>query len=220
MRLRRKPWAKPELDACPFYTEFPCDHRGKWAAWFGNSNPIHLELGCGKGGFISALAAQNPQNNYMAIDLKDAVLGLAKRNIEAAYAKVGLQPCNIRLMTQDIERLFLMLEDDVDVISRIYINFCNPWHKITQQKKRLTHPRQLKTYRRFLKDNAELWFKTDDDALFEDTLGYLAECGFTIKYETRDLHASGFDKNIETEHEKMFSGDGILIKFLIAVNHK
>lgn len=217
MRLRRKPWAKAELDACPFYTEFPAEHRGKWAEWFGSKNPIHIELGCGKGGFISVLAAQNPQINYLALDLKDAVLGLAKRKIEEAYREAGREPDNIRLMTQDIERLFLMLEDGTDVIERVYINFCNPWHKITQQKKRLTHPRQLNTYRRFMPPGAELWFKTDDDALFDDTLLYLEECGFALKYSTRDLHASGFTESPPTEHEKMFSDEGIPIKFLIAV---
>ncbi|MEF9853804.1 MAG: tRNA (guanosine(46)-N7)-methyltransferase TrmB [Hydrogenoanaerobacterium sp.] len=219
MRLRRKPWAKPELDACPFYTEFPSRHRGRWAQWFGNENPIFLELGCGKGGFIAPLAVCHPENNYLAVDLKDAVLGLAKRKIELAYAEAGQEPSNIRLMTQDIERLFLMLEDNVDVISRIYINFCNPWHKIPQQKKRLTHPRQLKTYKRFLADEAEIWFKTDDEPLFNDTLLYLDECGFTVKYQTRDLRASGFSESLPTEHEDMFAAEGIPIKFLIAVNH-
>lgn len=220
MRLRRKPWSKAELDACPFYTEFPAEHRGRWREWFGNDKPIYIELGCGKGGFISQVACADGAHNYLAIDLIDAVLGLAKRNIEREYAAAGRKPDNIRLMTQDIERLFLMLEDGADVISRCYINFCNPWPKINQQKKRLTHTRQLTTYKRFMADGAEFWFKTDDDGLFDDTLGYLAECGFTISYQTRDLHASGFTESVPTEHEKMFTAQGIPIKFLIAVNHK
>ena len=220
MRIRRKPWVKPELDACPFYTEHPSEHRGKWREWFGNDKPIFMELGCGKGGFISKLAVSDYEHNYLAVDLIDAMLGLAKRNIEREYAAACREVDNIRLMTQDIERLFLMLEDDVDQIHRIYINFCNPWPKITQQKKRLTHPRQLNTYKRFMVDGAELWFKTDDDGLFNDTLGYLDECGFSVRYMTRDLLNSGFEGSLPTEHEKMFSEQGIPIKFLIAVHHK
>lgn len=218
MRLRKKPWATAELAACPFYTEHPAEYRGKWQNWFGNQNPLFLELGCGKGGFISQQAVADYEHNYLAVDLIDAVLGLAKRNIERAYAQANRPTDNIRLMTQDIERLFLMLEDGVDNISRIYINFCNPWPKITQQKKRLTHTRQLITYQRFLTPGAQLWFKTDDDGLFEDTLVYLADCGFSIQYLTRDLHASGFTESPRTEHETMFAEQGVPIKFLIAVN--
>lgn len=104
-------------------------------------------------------------------------------------------------------------------MDRIYINFCNPWPKKKHKKKRLTYPRQLFSYQEFLKDGGEIWFKTDDDELFEESLEYFKLCGFTQKYLTRDLANSGFAENILTEHEKMFMEQGIPIKFLIAQNH-
>lgn len=216
MRIRRKPWAAAELAACPFYTEHPEEYQGRWREWFGNGKPIFMELGCGKGGFISQQAVQDPSHNYIAVDLIDAMLGLAKRNVERAYEQAGREPDNVRLVTHNIERLHLMLEEGVDKIDRIYINFCNPWSHHSQRKKRLTHSRQLTSYRKFLTDDAQIWFKTDDDSLFADTLVYLEECGFAVEYSTFDLHASDFTESLPTEHEKMFSEQGILIKFLIA----
>lgn len=97
-------------------------------------------------------------------------------------------------------------------MDRIYINFCNPWPKKKHKKKRLTYPRQLFSYQEFLKDGGEIWFKTDDDELFEESLEYFKLCGFTQKYLTRDLANSGFAENILTEHEKMFMEQGIPIK--------
>ena len=103
-------------------------------------------------------------------------------------------------------------------MERIYINFCNPWsQKAKHRKRRLTHPRQLEQYKTFLAPGGEIWFKTDDDSLFADSVHYFEECGFSIRYQTLDLHHSGFEGNIPTEHEAMFSEQGIPIKFLIAV---
>ncbi len=215
MRIRRKPWARPELEACPFYTEHPAEYAGRWNKWFGNGKPIRVELGCGKGGFISQQAVNDPDNNYIGVDLIDAMLGLAKRNVERAYAEAGRAPDNVRLVTLDIERLFLMFREGEDVIDRIYINFCNPWPRPKQHKKRLTHTRQLMIYRRFLKPGGEIWFKTDSDMLFDASLRYFAEAGFTQVYLTRDLHASGFTGSIPTEHERMFTEEGIPTKFVI-----
>jgi len=216
MRLRRKPWARPELAACPFYIDNPPQLKGKWQELFGNSNPMHLELGCGKGGFISKVAAANQHINYIAVDIKSEVLVLAKRKVEAEYAAAGISEINnIKLMSQNIEQIDNMLAP-TDVIEKIYINFCNPWPKPAYKKRRLTHSKQLAKYKTFLKLGSEVWFKTDDDGLFKDSVKYFEESGFIIKYITEDLHASGFTESIPTEHEKMFSEQGIKIKFLIA----
>ncbi len=216
MRLRRKPWARPELAACPFYIDNPPEIKGKWQELFGNDNPMHLELGCGKGGFISKVAAANPQINYIAVDLKSEVLAHAKRKIEAEYATVGIGEINnIKLMSQNIEQIDNMLAPS-DIIEKIYINFCNPWPKSPYKKKRLTHGKQLVKYKTFLKFGSEIWFKTDNDELFRESVKYFEENGFIIKYSTEDLHASGFTESVPTEHEKMFSEEGIKIKFLIA----
>ena len=216
MRIRYKKWARPELEASQFYIDNPEKMKGKWKEYFGNNNPIHLELGCGKGQFISELASENLNINYIAIDLVDAMLGLAKRNVEAKYKEKNIEPKNIVLTRFDIERILLILEEQ-DQIERIYINFCNPWPKGKHRKKRLTHTRQLEKYRVFLKENGEIYFKTDDDDLFHSSLLYLEEAGFEVLKKTYDLHSEPiFEKNIETEHEKMFSEQGIKIKALIA----
>ena len=216
MRIRYKKWARPELEASQFYIDNPEKMKGKWKEYFGNNNPIHLELGCGKGQFISELASENLNINYIAIDLVDAMLGLAKRNVEAKYKEKNIEPKNIVLTRFDIERILLILEEQ-DQIERIYINFCNPWPKGKHRKKRLTHTRQLEKYRVFLKENGEIYFKTDDNDLFYSSLLYLEEADFEVLKKTYDLHSEPiFEKNIETEHEKMFSEQGIKIKALIA----
>ena len=216
MRIRYKKWARPELEASSFYIDNPEDFKGKWHEYFKNENPIHLELGCGKGQFISKLAVENKNINYIAIDLIDAMLGLAKRNVEKEYNEKNIEPKNIVLTRFDIERILLMLDKN-DKIERIYINFCNPWPKGKHRKKRLTHTRQLEKYREFLVDDGKIYFKTDDDDLFNSSLTYFEESSFKIEKKTYDLHSENiFEKNIETEHEKMFSEQGIKIKALIA----
>ena len=217
MRIRFKPWARPELEASNFYRDNPEELKNKWIYEFKNQeNPIHLELGCGKGQFISNLASSNLDINYIAIDLVDAMLGLAKRNVEQIYQEKNLEPDNIVLTRFDIERILIILNEQ-DNIQRIYINFCNPWPKGKQRKKRLTHTRQLEKYRQFLAENGEIYFKTDDDDLFNSSIGYFEESGFEIISKTYDLHNKPiFGNNIETEHEKMFSEQGIKIKALIA----
>lgn len=216
MRLRKKPWARPELESCNFFVVNPKQYKGKWKEFFGNNNPIYLELGCGKGTFMAVHGSENPDINYIAIDIKDEVLGLAKRNIEEAYEKKHRSVDNVKLMAQEIRIINDILGED-DLIERIYINFCNPWPKDRHKKRRLTHTRQLEQYRLFLKDEGEIYFKTDDDELFEESLEYFKEGKFKIKYITYDLHNSDFVGNVETEHEKMFTKQGIKTKFLIAV---
>lgn len=217
MRIRFKKWARPELEASKFYIDNPEEIKGKWKEQFKNKeNPIYLELGCGKGKFISQIAIQNPQINFIAIDLVDAMLGLAKREIEQTYNQAQKEIDNVILTRFDIQRIDLILSKE-DNIKRIYINFCNPWPKGKHRKKRLTHTRQLEKYKEFLAEGAEIYFKTDDDDLFESSLGYFEEAGFQITAKTYDLHAEPiWNNNIETEHEKMFSQQGIKIKALIA----
>lgn len=215
MRLRKKPWARPELEACNFFIVNPSEYKGRWRESFNNNNPIYLELGCGKGTFVAVHGSENPNINYVAIDIKDEVLVLAKRNIEKAYDEKGLEVSNLKLMAQEI-----FLINDVfskeDIVDRIYINFCNPWPKERHKKRRLTYPTQLEKYKEFLSKEGRIYFKTDDDELFEESLVYFKESGFEIEYITYDLHKSDFVGNVRTEHENMFSEQGIKIKFLIA----
>lgn len=213
MRIRCKPWARPELEACPFFIAEPSAQKGHWAALFPKQQPLRLELGCGKGGFIAQEAPAHPEYNYIAIDIKNEMLVLAKRKLEAAYEAQHQTPDNVRICIDNIMGLrnCFSLEDR---INRIYINFCNPWPKSKHKKRRLTHPRQLMQYRELL--DGDLWFKTDDDDLFEESLVYFQTCGYRIRTLTRDLHQEPQLRYFETEHEKMFEEMGKTIKFLIA----
>ena len=217
MRMRFKPYARPELLACSFHVHEPLAQAGRWRALYpAPEKPFCLELGCGKGGFLARLASEHPENNYLGIDITDKVQILAKRKIEKAYLEKGLPTDNVRIASLDIERLLGAFNAE-DRVARIYINFCNPWSKNAgSNKHRLTHPRQLLQYRRLMDEGAEIWFKTDDDGLFRDSLQYFPAAGFGITWQTFDLHADEPDWNLRTEHEGMFSEQGIPIKALIA----
>ena len=221
MRIRFKKWARPELEASKFYVDNPEEWKGKWNSFFNRPDqPIHLELGCGKGQFISKLALENPEINYIAIDLVDAMLGLAKRSVEQTYKEAKKEVDNLVLTRFDIERILLILEKQ-DKVERIYINFCNPWPKGKHRKKRLTHTKQLEKYKEFLAPEGEIYFKTDDIDLFNSSLIYFQESGFKVIKKTYNLHEEENNfwndiENIETEHEKMFSEQGLKINALIA----
>ena len=216
MRIRRKKWAEKELNEAEFYIDEPEIYKGKWKEKFENDNPLHIELGCGKGLFISTLAKQNPNYNYIAVDMIEAMLGVSKRNIEVAYE--NKIPENLYVIRANVEKIADVFDKN-DKIERIYINFCNPWPKKKHNKRRLTHIRQLNLYKSFLIENGEIYFKTDSDELFEATLDYLKEANFEIVSKTNNLEKEPiFGKNIITEHEKMFLDNGINIKALIAIN--
>ena len=214
MRMRKKKWAEPELQACPWRIDDPDAHRGQWRGLFSEDRPLHVELGCGKGVSTAQMAYAERNVNFVAIDLISDVLAVCKRNIDRRYE--GEPVDNILLCNKDITRIGETFSPD-DRVQRLYISFPNPWdQRQKHEKRRLTHPRQLLQYRDFLADGGEIWFKTDNDRLFDDAVRDMTACGFTIQYLTRDLHASGFEPNYESEHELMFSAQGVKIKFLIA----
>lgn len=215
MRIRKRSWTEQELEECPFYIDMPQEYKGKWKSVFQVEKPIHIELGCGKGSFIANLAVGNPEINFIGVDLIDTMLGLAKRNVEEVYNRENREIDNVILTRCDIERILTMMDEN-DVVDRIYINFCNPWPRGKHQKKRLTHTRQLENYKTFLKKGGEIRFKTDDDGLFASSLRYFEEAGYEVVWKTYDLHSENIVENIETEHEKMFSDQGIKIKALVA----
>ena len=216
MRMRRKKWAVPELEASQLYIKDPASFRGWWQRAFVQTQPLYLELGCGKGGFASQFALANPGKNLLAVDISSNMLGVARRKIDAAFSQAGKAPGNVRLAAYDIERIGEILSEQ-DTVERIFINFCNPWPRPRHFKKRLTHPRQLEKYKAFLQPAGEIWFKTDDDMLFRHSRQYFLDCGFAIRWETWNLADSGMAGNIRTEHEEMLEAEGIPIKALIAV---
>ena len=217
MHMRTKKWARPELQACPFYIDSikgPDAERGilrgTWRQRFADpEKPLHLEMGCGKAVSTAKMIAANPGINYVAADLSADVLGVARRNITAAC---GGKPDNVLILRADICFIHRIFGPE-DAAERIYIHFCNPWTEHPKHaKRRLTHPRQLMQYREFLRDGGEIWFKTDDDTLFEDSLVYFDLCGFETVYRTGDLHRDGFTPNYISEHEKKYMEMGVPIK--------
>lgn len=215
MRIRKKKWAEPELAKCDFYVAEPQELRGKWKDFFHNDNPIMLEVGCGKGSFVGQMALLNPDVNFIAVDIKLDMLGVGRRNIVSLFGDREVK--NIALVRYNVEQLDEILSPN-DEIKRIYINFCNPWPREKHKKRRLTHPRKLHIYRGLLKDGDEIHFKTDDEELFSESLEYFREEGFEVTTLTYDLHKSDIDPDTTpmTEHEKMFSDEGIKIKYCIA----
>ncbi len=217
MRMRKKKWAEPELKLCTYYISNINYINKPSCDIFRIKQPIHLELGCGKGVFTSTLAANNKNTNYIALDLNSDVLAVCRRNIESEYAKNNTEIDNIFLVRCGAEKLldFISYDDD---IRRIYINFCNPWCKKKHNKRRLTYPSFLDIYSKILKRNSEIFFKTDDDELFEDSIYYFKDSKFNIERISYDLHAENYEdeSKVLTEHEIMFSEKGKKIKFLEA----
>lgn len=208
MRLRKKWWARPELDESELVINSAEDYKGKWNEIFNNNNDIYLELGCGRGKFITERAINSPNINFIGIDLKDEVIIYALKKLQQA------EITNARLVTMNIAQIGEIF--DKDEISRIYINFCNPWPKLRHNKRRLTHSKFLLEYKNFIKPNTEIWFKTDDKGLFIDSQEYFKESGFNIEYITYNLHNSDFKENVETEYEEKFESLGMKTMFLIA----
>ncbi|MCD8049926.1 MAG: tRNA (guanosine(46)-N7)-methyltransferase TrmB [Clostridia bacterium] len=176
------------------------------------THPLHLEIGCGKGRFITELAAQNPEIHYIAAEMIDNVLVLAAEKAKAAELE------NVRFVSGNVKNLALWLpEGSVD---RIYLNFSDPWPKKGHAKRRLTHKNFLDLYKRILVPNGEIHFKTDNLPLFEFSIQSFEENGFELSEVTYDLHNSGFEGNIMTEYEERFSGMGFKINRLVArVSH-
>lgn len=144
------------------------------------------------------------------------MLGLAKRNVEKEYLDIKREIDNVLLTAYEIQIIQNILNKK-DKVDRIYINFCNPWPKPRHNKKRLTYPTQLEKYKIFLKKGGEVYFKTDDESLFNASVKYFEQEGFEIISKTYDLLKRPIWKdNIETEHEKMFEEQGITTKALIA----
>lgn len=218
MHMRKKPWTEPALMGSGLFIEDPETRRGRWNEAFPRKQRMELEVGCGKCVSTARMALAHPDVNILAVDESRTILGMACRSIAAVFE--GKKPENLRLTCFDVMRIseFIAPEDTFDTI---YIQFCNPWtQKSRHFKRRLTHTRQLVQYLTFLSEDGEVRFKTDDTDLFQASLGYFEEAGMEIVYRTDDLHASGYTPNYVSEHEKMYSDQGIPIHFAIAGRKK
>lgn len=205
MRLRKKPWIQDAMDEYADIAFKKPDEslRGRWRAVFGNENPIHVELGTGRGRFITEMAALYPAVNFIGLEAQIDVL-------YNAAVKAREHPAdNLRLMVFDInyiETIFAEAE-----VNRFYINFCDPWPKNRHAKRRLTHRGFLAKYRSLLPPGGQLFFKTDNEKLFEFSLNEMAGAGLRLGNITFDLHSSGFAGNVMTEYEQRFSSKGMRI---------
>ena len=204
MRMRKKNNLDARWERCAAYlVESPEDMKGKWSERFGNQCPIHLEIGCGKGGFITGMAKAYPDVNFIAVEKVQDVMVMAMEKAAAANLT------NVLFMDMDAEKIEDVFEKGE--ISRIYLNFSDPWKKNKQAKRRLTHKRFLDRYKNVLNNGDYIWFKTDNKALFEFSLNSFAEENFKMQNITLDLHNSKFEGNIMTEYETRFSEMGMPI---------
>ncbi|MDO5041423.1 MAG: tRNA (guanosine(46)-N7)-methyltransferase TrmB [Peptoniphilus sp.] len=207
MRLRKKHFAIPEMKENPKVYFDGYKHKGNWREVFGNDNEVQLEIGSGKGQFITEIAMRNRDVNYIGIDMETNALVYASRKIHEEELD------NVRLLPLRAEKLEDYFAEDE--ISKIYINFCNPWPKNKQHKRRLTHPRFLEIYKKFLKSGATLELKTDDLDFFEDTLEYAEECALETLVCERDMKLEDYPENIVTEYEAKWRSREIPIKYAV-----
>ncbi|HHH5026414.1 tRNA (guanosine(46)-N7)-methyltransferase TrmB [Streptococcus pyogenes] len=204
MRVRKRKGAEEHLANNPHYVILnPEDAKGRWHDVFGNDRSIHIEVGSGKGGFITGMALKNPDINYIGIDIQLSVLSYALDKVLASEVP------NVKLLRVDGSSLTNYFEDgEVDMM---YLNFSDPWPKTKHEKRRLTYKDFLDTYKRILPEHGEIHFKTDNRGLFEYSLASFSQYGMTLRQIWLDLHASNYEGNVMTEYEEKFSNKGQVI---------
>lgn len=212
MRLRNVPGAKETIIQSDFSIQEPKTYRGKWKEEFKNQNPIHIEIGMGKGKFILEMAERNPEINYIGIEKYSSVL------VRAVEKTENFEGENLRLIRMDAEEIEeVFAPEEVD---RIYLNFSDPWPKDRHAKRRLTSARFLERYDHILAPDGRIMFKTDNRNLFDFSLEQIEEAGWILENYTYDLHNSKFNEgNVMTEYEEKFSAKGNPICRLTAYRH-
>ncbi|WNF22110.1 tRNA (guanosine(46)-N7)-methyltransferase TrmB [Mesobacillus jeotgali] len=201
MRLRNKPWAKDKLlQYSNFVIHEPEQHRGNWGKVFEKDQPLHIEIGTGKGQFITGMAKANPDINYIGIELQESVI------VSALDKLIEEDLPNCKLMSVNGAELAKYFESGD--VSRVYLNFSDPWPKTRHEKRRLTFKSFLEVYESILVKNGEIHFKTDNQGLFEYSLVSFSHYGMKLNYVSLDLHNSDYEGNIMTEYEEKFSSLG------------
>ena len=210
MRLRNIPGSREAIAQNRWCIQESEHTKGQWHTIFGNQNPLHIEIGMGKGKFIMALARQNPQINYVGIEKYSSVLLRALQKMEAEPLE------NIRFIRMDAENICEMF--DHEEVAQIYLYFSDPWPKDRHAKRRLTSHQFFERYQQILASNATVEFKTDNTALFDFSLEEVKEAGWKLDAFTRNLHQDNtmMEGNVMTEYEERFSKMGNPIYKLIA----
>lgn len=213
MRLRHIPGAEQMIGESPYVIHNPEDRKGKWRQVFGNPNPIHIEVGMGKGRFIMELAGSNPDISYIGIERYSTVL------LKAIQKREKLDLPNIFFMCIDARNMAnFFSEGEID---RIYLNFSDPWPKDRHARRRLTSPQFMEVYDKILRTDGTVEFKTDNRGLFDYSLESVPEAGWKILKHTFDLHHSDMaEGNVMTEYETKFASEGKPICKLVAAREK
>ncbi len=202
MRMRRKPNLDKRLSACDeIHITNPEELRGKWRSTFG-FDKICIEIGCGKGRFITETAKLSPDTLFVAIERDSNVIVMAMEKALRQEIK------NLRFMNVDAGKLTEFFDDGE--LNRIYLNFSDPWPKSKQAKRRLTHTNFLTQYDKVLDDKGEIFFKTDNEKLFEFSLNEMSGFGLILSNITFNLHSTDLP-NVVTEYEERFSSQGMRI---------
>ena len=215
MRLRNIRGAKEQIASSNLVVQRPEELKGKWAERFGNENPLYIEVGMGKGQFIMELARQNPQINYLGIEMYDSVLLRALQRLEK------VEPLsNLFFICMDARALPEVFEKDE--VTRIYLNFSDPWPKDRHAKRRLTSQQFLERYDQILVEDGQIEFKTDNRGLFEFSLEEAQHLPWQVREHTFDLHGDeGMNQgNVMTEYEAKFSAAGNHIHKMIVDRKK
>ena len=210
MRLRNVRGAKEAIDESEYVIKEPVKWKGRWRELFGNNHPIHLEIGMGKGKFITTLAAEHPDIHYIGIERFSSVL------FRALEKQQDQKLSNLIFLREDAAEITEYF--DFSEINRIYLNFSDPWPKDRHAKRRLTSKEFFARYNQILKPDGDVQFKTDNRMLFDFSLEQVEEAGWTLAVQTFDLHHSVYqDGNVMTEYEEKFSAKGNPICKLVAV---
>ena len=211
MRLRNVPGARDVMAANEYVFTEPEGMAGTWSQVFGNSNPVHIEIGMGKGRFITTLASMNPDINYVGIEKYSSVL------LRAVEKQDELCLPNLRFIRMDAENITSVFgKEEVD---RIYLNFSDPWPKDRHAKRRLTSRQFFARYNEILKSTGRVEFKTDNRPLFDFSVEEVNEAGWNLSVCTYDLHNDEklMEGNVMTEYEERFSSQGNPICKLVAI---
>lgn len=209
MRLKKVKDAKERVEASEYYVNAPSEYKGKWNELFKNNNPIHIEIGMGKGNFIIGMAKAHKDVNYIGIEMYDSVMVKAVEKLKQEEKPLK----NLKLVLIDAMKIDEIFEGE---ISRIYLNFSDPWPKAKHEKRRLTSKIFLEKYDRIFKGQKQIFQKTDNNDLFNFSMVSLVENGYELRNVTRDLHSENVSDNIMTEYEEKFSNAGIKINRLEA----
>ena len=209
MRLKKVKDAKERVEASEYYVSTPSEYKGKWNEFFKNNNPIHIEIGMGKGNFVIGMAKAHKDINYIGIEMYDSVMVKAVEKLKQEEKPLK----NLKLVLIDAMKIDEIFENE---ISRIYLNFSDPWPKAKHEKRRLTSKIFLEKYDRIFKGQKQIFQKTDNNDLFDFSMVSLVENGYELRNVTRDLHSENVSDNIMTEYEEKFSNAGIKINKLEA----